>query len=102
MSVLESHSCPPRDHEIRRPQKVTNIDLPCFNSHLKIEEQGNRSVSDYAEEFYHLSSQIDLTKFESYMISRFKILFYKLNDIVMAVEHAEALLEKGKNQNLKF
>ncbi|CAA6658028.1 unnamed protein product [Spirodela intermedia] len=114
MSILEIHSCPPRDHKIRYSQKDTHIfvmkiDLSYFNGHLKIEEQGNRSVSDYAEEFYHLSSRIDLTKSESYMILRFKgvirweiedkialQLFFKPNDIIMTVEHAEALLEKGK------
>ncbi|CAA7405807.1 unnamed protein product [Spirodela intermedia] len=138
MSVLEGHSHPPRDHEIRRPQKATHvesssnthyssssissrsrfeednfrnfcmkIDLPCFNE--------NRSLSDYVKEFYHLSSRIYLIESESYMISRFKgglrwkiedkvalQSFFKFNDIIMAVERVEALLEKGKTRIQNF
>ncbi|CAA6656598.1 unnamed protein product [Spirodela intermedia] len=91
------------------------IDLPNFDGHLKIEEfldwifKGSRFVIEYIEKFYRLSSRVDLTEFESYMIFRFKSglrwdieekvalqSFFKLNDVVMASEHAEVLLEKGK------
>ncbi|CAA7394160.1 unnamed protein product [Spirodela intermedia] len=96
MSILESHSRPPRDHKIRCSKKDTHvesssdihylsdstnfcmkIDLSCFNGHFKIEEF--KSVIRW-----EIEDKITLQ------------LFFKLNDIVMAVEHAEALLEEGK------
>ncbi|CAA7406000.1 unnamed protein product [Spirodela intermedia] len=132
--AIKSHSRPPRDQVIRCPQKVTHIesssdtqcsssstnfhmkiDLPCFNGHLKIEEfldwlyqnykEGNRSIFDYTEKFYRLCSRIDLTEFESYMISRFKGAlqsFFNLHNIVMGLEHIETLLEKEKTRIQTF
>ncbi|CAA6664259.1 unnamed protein product [Spirodela intermedia] len=83
------------------------INLPNLNAHLKIEEfldwisKRSRFDTKYDEEFYRLSSRVDLIESESCMISRFKVAlqsFFKLNDIIMASKHAEALLER-KNQN---
>ncbi|CAA7409035.1 unnamed protein product [Spirodela intermedia] len=100
MSTLESHSCPLGDHEIRHLQKFSYVESSSY-THYMSRSTKNKSVLDYAEEFYYLSSQINLTKSELYMILRFKValqLFSKLNDIVMVVEHVEELLQKGKTK----
>ncbi|CAA6668538.1 unnamed protein product [Spirodela intermedia] len=74
MSTLESHSCPPRDHEIRHPQKVTHVE--------------SSSHTHYTSCSTNFCMKIDLSYFNES--------FFKLNDIIMVVEHIEVLLEKRK------
>ncbi|CAA6665889.1 unnamed protein product [Spirodela intermedia] len=87
--IRESFMPSYRDHEIRCLQKVTHVESSSYtywsfgstSSMSRFEEDNFQdfnedwltiSVSDYVEKIYHLSSQIDLIKSESYMISRFK------------------------------
>ena len=73
--------------------------------------QGNRSVLQYTEEFYRLKTRLDLKEFEAFSIARYKEglkweieeklavqSFDNLDDIVLAAQRVEQLMERGKSK----
>ena len=73
--------------------------------------QGNRSVPQYTEEFYRLKTRLDLNESEAFSIARYKEglkweieerlavqSFHNLDDIVLAAQRVEQLMERGKTK----